>query len=511
MTNINKLVVASSLSFCALALAAVSIGFSAWTYSGSANDERVTIGGTVGDNWTYEQDGAFYKMNADGSVNWNEQVTPAVFNTKESGGKYYVSSADNPSGTNVCVYLPTTTGADNGSHVYDGIDLVVSGSNYVYSLANPTNVIQVYYPLSYSSFGDAAFYSVDGSNLKEIHAYTPTIGGASEATSFSVGVTSFFGLDDLSLIDLPATLTSISEYAFGTYSTTYADLTISYGSSIFDWIHNVTLSSSWHYGRSLTVSCTDGDIVYASDSDFEYSVIYNTFASTIQDYTFAGTLDSYGYYPGNDNVLSVTIPENVTSIGTGAFRTDYSKTTTFPITYQGSVKNWVTLTKNAGDDWKKGRILSVDTTEATISFPTQTYLTYSVAFKDTATKIEDETFINETNLTGVTFASNIASIGKKSFYGCNNSSFTTARFNTITVGFIIDEYAFYDCTSLNKIYVPKNATSIGAYSFAFSVNPGKSGKLSVYYAGRKNTFTNSVAKANYAKNRSVSITANYTM
>ena len=130
------------------------------------------------------------------------------------------------------------------------------------------------------------------------------------------------------------------------------------------------------------------------------------------------------------NLTDVTIPDSVTSIGTGAFNYTGLTSVTIP--------NSVTSIGNS-------------------AFKECTGLK-SVTIPSSVTSIEQAAFSNCTSLTSVTIPSSVTSIGKRAFYGCTGLTSVTIPNSVTSIG---DE-VFYNCTSLESIFLPdKDALSIG--------------------------------------------------
>ena len=152
------------------------------------------------------------------------------------------------------------------------------------------------------------------------------------------------------------------------------------------------------------------------------------------DYSFAATSDDGS--PCNQlcsNILSVTIPQGVTSIGKKAFY-DCKKLTTLVL----------------GEDIK---------TIGNYAFECCTSLT-GVTIPQSVTSIgysafEGCTALNPLIINGPTL------IGKHAFTGCTSLTSLTLCPDIQTIG----DYAF-DVTSLKTVTLPKNLTSIGEYAFA---------------------------------------------
>ena len=164
-------------------------------------------------------------------------------------------------------------------------------------------------------------------------------------------------------------------------------------------------------------SCTDTDIVIPST--------YNG-----KPVTSIG--DSAFYY---DSLTSVTIPDNVTSIGEQAFLGCKSLTS---ITIPDSVTS-------IGDS----------------AFAGCTSLT-SVTIPDSITSIADSTFDCCTSLRSITIPDGVTRIGQGAFNHCTSLTSVTIS-DSVTS---IRDWAFYYCTSLRSITIPDSVTSIGKSAFS---------------------------------------------
>ena len=112
------------------------------------------------------------------------------------------------------------------------------------------------------------------------------------------------------------------------------------------------------------------------------------------------------------NLVSVTMPTNIVSMGIGVF------------------KNCVRL-------------------------PT-------VELATTLGEISDSTFMNCASLSYLAIPENVVSIGDSAFRGCSSLSSIKIPARVATIG----EYAFYGCASLQYVVIPERVSSLGGYSFA---------------------------------------------
>ncbi len=155
----------------------------------------------------------------------------------------------------------------------------------------------------------------------------------------------------------------------------------------------------------------------------------------------------------------VTIPDGVTSIGTGAFEDFTSlKSITIPdsVTYIGNkaFENCTSLERITIPD----SVESIDFR----AFRGCTNLT-SVTISNSVTSIEDYVFEECTSLTNVTIPDSVESIGNGAFAFCTSLESVTIPDSVIYIG----AGAFQDCTSLTNVTIPDGVTSIGNGAFAF--------------------------------------------
>lgn len=166
----------------------------------------------------------------------------------------------------------------------------------------------------------------------------------------------------------------------------------------------------------------NGSTIYIQNTDvFGANIISHTYENGKGVIKFDGTVTQIGDYAfyESSNLISITIPDGVTSIGHGSFCKCYNLTE-----FKG---------KFAADN---GRILAVDGVLAAFA---------------------------PSGLSEYTVPDYITTIGYEAFRECDNLTDIT-----ITNGvYIIDGHAFQNCDKITEITIPDSVTSIGEYAFDY--------------------------------------------
>ena len=199
------------------------------------------------------------------------------------------------------------------------------------------------------------------------------------------------------------------------------------------------------------------------------------------------SIGSYAFY-GCTGLTSVTIGNSVTSIGDYAFNSVY---------YTGDIAGWCGISFGnsianplcyAGKLYIDGQLVtdlvipdSVTKINA-YAFYNCSMLT-SVTIGNSVESIGESAFEDCTGLTSVTIPDSVTSIGSYAFSGCTaeiiwgenpeitsigNNAFSGYKGNLIVIPdsvTSIGDRAFYDCTGLTSLTIPDSVTSIGSYAF----------------------------------------------
>ena len=182
--------------------------------------------------------------------------------------------------------------------------------------------------------------------------------------------------------------------------------------------------------------------------------------------SFTFSFDEFKYFNGvtsivngafyKSNIVSITIPDSVTSIEWRAFSNCSSLTS---ITIPDSV------TSIRGDAFDGCDSLPVENNlryaDRCLVGPVDKSLsTYTI--KEGTKWIKEEAFMSCTGLTSITIPNSVTSIGEYAFYGCSSLSSITIP-NSITS---IGESVFGSCSILTSITIPNSVTSIGNEAFS---------------------------------------------
>ena len=242
--------------------------------------------------------------------------------------------------------------------------------------------------------------------------------------------------------------------------------------------YNIT-SSSAPYMVEVTYKGT-----YSTQYSNEYSGAVSIPSSVIYNgitYKVTGIGSSAFYYC--TGLMSIEIPNSVTSIGTDAFYgTAWYNNQPDGLVYvgkvaygyKGNMPNNTTIVLEegtlgiAGDAFYKcSGLISITMPSSLISIGRSAFYgcssLKSITIPNSVTSIGDDAFSKCTGLISIIIPSSVTSIGDYAFEGC--TSLTSIEIpNSVTS---IGEYAFAGCSGLTSIEIPNSVTSIGYYAFQY--------------------------------------------
>jgi hypothetical protein len=319
-------------------------------------------------------------------ANCSDLTSVTIPNSVTSIGRYAFSGCSGMTSINV----------DSNNSIYDSRNncnaIIKTASNTL--IAGCQNSI---IPSSVTNIGEDAFFGCRGLTSVTIPNSVTTIGGSA-----------FYGCSGMTFVTIPNSVTTIGRGAFeGCSSLT----SITIPNSV------TSIGRLAFYGCSgLTSINVDSDnSIY--DSRDNCNAIIETASNTL--------------IAGCQNTV---IPNNVTSIGEGAFRSCSGLTSIM-------IPNSVT---SIGED----------------AFRDCSNLT-SVTIGNSVTSIGGNAFSNCSGLTSVTIPNSVTRLGDYAFYACSNLTSITIPNGVTSIG----DCAFYNCSGLTSITIPNSVTSIGSSAF----------------------------------------------
>ncbi|MBQ9786417.1 MAG: leucine-rich repeat domain-containing protein, partial [Clostridia bacterium] len=257
-------------------------------------------------------------------------------------------------------------------------------------------------------------------------------------------IASLSGMRSLTSITIPASVTSISNYAF---SGCYALVEV-YNLSELDIVAGETTFGGVAQFAKVVHTSTETETRIIEENGVKYyvngseKIALRTVRKNITTITLADDCTSIagGAFGYCTSLANITIPENVTSIGSCAFQGCSALTA---VNFSSS-----TNLQSIGS----------------AAFYACTSLT-NITIPSSVTSIGDGAFSYCSALTSITIPSNVAEIKSNTFKQCTVlSSVTLTDATNLTA---IGDYAFYECDSLTGLDLSgaTNLNSIGNYSF----------------------------------------------
>jgi hypothetical protein len=304
----------------------------------------------------------------------------------------------------------------------------------------------------------------------------------------SIGDIAFQSCGGLTSVIIPNTVTSIGVGAFQ-FCTSLTSVTIP--NSVTNIGYEAFFSCS-----SLTAFAVDAlNPVYSSVAgvlfDKNQTALILCPAGKAGIYTIPNTVTSIGSgaFQACSRLTGVTIPDSVTSIGDIAFRYCSGLSS---VTIPNSVTNI------GSEAFESSGLTNATIGNGVTSIPSAMFMycgnLCSVTIPNSVTSIEDAAFNSCTGLKVVTIPSSVTSIEGDAFSSCGLTSVTipnsvtsigngafswSSSLTNVTIGNSvtdIEDDAFYGCTNLAGVYFMGNAPSLGGSSVFYNDN-----NATVYY------------------------------
>ncbi len=431
--------------------------FAGWIYN-----ENIVTSTTV---WIFDVTSATF------TAQWEKVLAgTAGLNYQVNNDEITCSVTGIGTATDTDIVIPST---------YEGKSVTSIGDGAFYDCNSLTSIT---IPDSVTSIGSDAFYGC--SSLANIN-YLGTIDdwckikGLDHLMSRSHYYISnnTFSLNGQAVTELviPNTVTSIPSYAFyGTNitSVTIPDSVTSIGSYAFDGCNSL---ANINYLGTIDDWCKIKGLYYLMYNNTINKTLVIDGKEITGELVIPNTITaiSSGAFYGT-NIISVTIPDSVTSIGDSAFRLCSSLTSvTIPdsvtsigdeafyrcnslanINYLGTIDDWCKIDE-------LNHLMYYSTSNKTLVIDGKE-ITGELVIPNTITAIPSSAFYN-TNITSVTFEENsqCTSIGDFAFHDCNNLTSITIPDSVTLIG----SYVFSDCSSLTSVTIPDSVTSISICVF----------------------------------------------
>ena len=254
----------------------------------------------------------------------------------------------------------------------------------------------------------------------------------------SIGIEAFLDCYSLSSVTIGNGMTSIGEGAFSRCI---------FAKKNFINISSLNAEQNNYWGAKLVDLEIDG-LLINNDTviDCRPYIISITIPNSIS------SIGDEAFY-GCKSLTSITIPNSVTSIGSRAFYCCESLTSI-------TIPNSVTSIGNYAFDGCNSLAAPVYNAHCFAYMPTSFKGAYIIP--DGIKQVVTGAFHYCTSLTSIIIPNSVTSIGDEAFRYCSSLATVTIGNSVTSIG----DYTFSDCRFLSSVTIPNSVTSIGNYAFA---------------------------------------------
>lgn len=323
--------------------------------------------------------------------------------------------------------------------------LFIDGTEIKGNLAIPTGVTQI---------SDYVFFRCSSVTGLTIPNGVTTIGnsafsGCSSVTSLTIpnGVTTignsaFSGCSSVTSLTIPNSVTTIGNSAFSGFksvkSLTIPNSVTAIGKSAFSGCSSLE-SITLPFIGATKHGTEDTHFGYIFGASGYYSNL-DTVLSTLKTVIITGgeRIGENAFY-NCENIVSITIPQSLTEIGSSAFSGCKSLA---EIRYTGDISSWCGISGLYS--------LMVNGITGKKLFINNNEIKGNLVIPTGVTEISDYAFFRYSSVTSLTIPNSVTTIGDSAFENCSSVTSLTIPNSVTTIGYS----AFENCSSLESISIP---------------------------------------------------------